>query len=241
MKISIITVCYNSEKTIRDTIESVLSQTYGDYEYLIIDGKSSDSTLDIINSFRDKRIKLISENDKGLYDAMNKGIMMSTGDVIGIVNSDDVLYDENVFQKIADNYHDGTEILYGNIKYYNEDFSKVVRDYISGIGKDPSWCPAHPSMYVRREVFERIGMYDLQYKINADYDFMVRCNINKVKYQYLNIYFVKMRYGGVSNGFEGYRKNFIECYKVLKNNNVSFPLLRTIKRSIHTIIQIIKH
>ena len=241
MKISIITVCYNSEKTIRDTVESVLSQTYPDYEYLIIDGKSSDSTLEIINEYKDERIKLVSEKDKGLDDAMNKGIRMSTGDIVGIINSDDVLYDENIFQAIVDNYKDDTEILYGNIKYYNEDFSKVIRDYISGIGKDPSWCPAHPSMYVRREVFDRIGMYDLQYRINADYDFMVRCNINKVKYQYLNIYFVKMRYGGVSNGFEGYRKNFIECYKVLKNNNVSFPLLRTLKRSIHTIIQIIKH
>ena len=241
MKISIITVCYNSEKTIRDTIESVLSQTYPDYEYLIIDGKSSDSTLTIINEYKDERIKLISEKDKGLYDAMNKGVELSTGDIIGIVNSDDVLYDDNVFQNIIDNYHDETEIMYGNIKYYNEDFSKVVRDYISGTSNGLEWCPAHPSMYVRRDVFDRIGMYDLQYKINADYDFMVRCNINKVKYQYLNIYFVKMRYGGVSNGFEGYRKNFIECYKVLKNNNVSFPLLRTLKRSVHTIIQIIKH
>ena len=241
MKITIITVCYNSEKTIRDTIESVLSQTYPDYEYLIIDGKSSDSTLSIINEYKDERIKLVSEKDKGLYDAMNKGIGLSTGDIIGIVNSDDVLYDENVFQNIIDNYHDDTEIMYGNIKYYNEDFSKVVRDYISGTSNGLEWCPAHPSMYVRREVFDRIGKYDLQYKINADYDFMVRCNINKVRYQYLNIYFVKMRYGGVSNGFEGYRKNFIECYKVLKNNNVSFPLLRTLKRSVHTIIQIIKH
>lgn len=241
MKITIITVCYNSEKTIRDTIESVLSQTYPDYEYLIIDGKSSDSTLSIINEYKDERIKLVSEKDKGLYDAMNKGIGLSTGDIIGIVNSDDVLYDENVFQNIIDNYHDDTEIMYGNIKYYNEDFGKVVRDYISGTSNGLEWCPAHPSMYVRREVFDRIGKYDLQYKINADYDFMVRCNINKVRYQYLNIYFVKMRYGGVSNGFEGYRKNFIECYKVLKNNNVSFPLLRTLKRSVHTIIQIIKH
>ena len=241
MKISIITVCYNSEKTIRDTIESVLCQTYPDFEYLIIDGKSSDSTLDIINSFNDDRIKLISEKDKGLYDAMNKGIELSTGDIIGIVNSDDVLYDENVFQNIVDNYRDDTEIMYGNIKYYNDDFSKVVRDYISGTSNSLDWCPAHPSMYVRREVFDRIGMYDLQYRINADYDFMVRCNINKIRYQYLNIYFVKMRYGGVSNGFEGYRKNFIECYKVLKNNNVIFPLLRTLKRSVHTIIQIIKH
>ena len=142
---------------------------------------------------------------------------------------------------IIDNYDEDTEILYGNIKYYNEDFSKVVRDYVSGIGKSPAWCPAHPSMYVRREVFDRLGMYDLQYKINADYDFMVRCNINKVRYKYLNRYFVKMRYGGVSNGFEGYLKNFVECYKVLKNNGVSFPLCRTIQRSIHTIIQIIRH
>ena len=237
MKISIITVCYNSEKTIRDTIESVFSQTYKDYEYIIVDGKSTDSTLDIIKEY--DNIKLISEKDKGFYDAMNKGIKIATGDIIAIINSDDVLYDENVFQTVIDEYDDDTDIIYANIKYYNEDFSKVIRDYVSGTKKNNAWCPAHPSLYIRKEVFDKIGYYNLDYKIVSDYDFMVRCNINNIRYKYVNKYFVKMRYGGMSNGLKGYLINFKECYFILKNNNVSFPLMRTVGRSLHTIKQLL--
>ena len=237
MKISIITVCYNSEKTIRDTIESVLSQTYKDYEYLIIDGKSKDNTVNIIKDYPD--IILISEKDNGLYDAMNKGIKMSTGDIIGIINSDDILYDENVFQTIADNYKEDTEILYANIKYYNEDFTKVIRDYISGEKKNNSWMPAHPTLYIRKEVFNKIGYYNTDYKITSDYDFVVRCNTNNIKYQYLDTYLVKMRYGGVSNGLKGYLLNFKESYKTLLLNKVPFPLINTIGRGFGTFKQII--
>ena len=237
MKISIITVCYNSEKTIKDTIESVLSQTYKDYEYIVVDGQSKDSTLNIIKEYRD--IKLISEKDNGLYDAMNKGIMMATGDIIGIINSDDILYDESVFQTIIDNYDEDTEILYGDVKYYNEDFTEVIRDYISGPKKNNAWCPAHPTMYIKKAVFDKIGFYNIAYRITSDYDFIVRCNVNNIRYKYINKYLVKMRYGGVSNGIKGYLINFKECVKVLRVNGVSFPLFRTIERSLHTIKQLI--
>ena len=237
MKISLITVCYNSEKTIRDTIESVMKQTYKDYEYIIVDGQSNDSTLDIINEYKD--IILISEKDKGLYDAMNKGIKKATGDIIGILNSDDILYDENVFRDIVDNFDEDTQILYGDVKYYNEDFSEVIRDYISGEKKNNAWCPAHPTMYIRKEVFEKIGLYDLRYRIVSDYDFIVRCNVNNIRYKYLRQYLVKMRYGGVSNGLKGYLINFRECCMVLIKNRVPFPVLHTIGRSIHTIRQLL--
>ena len=237
MKISIITVCYNSEKTIRDTIESVLNQTYKDYEYIIVDGQSKDSTLDIINEY--KAINLISEKDNGLYDAMNKGIQKATGDIIGIINSDDVLYDENVFQTIIDNYDDATEILYGDVKYYDEDFNEVIRDYVSGEKENNAWCPAHPTMYIRKEVFDKIGLYDTKFRIVSDYDFIVRCNVNNIRYKYVKQYLVKMRYGGVSNGLKGYLINFKECCKVLKKNRVSFPVLHTIGRSLHTIKQLL--
>lgn len=234
MKISIITVCFNSEKTIKDTIDSVLNQTYKDFEYLIIDGKSSDTTLDIIKSYKDPRIKLLSEKDNGLYDAMNKGIKLSTGDIIGIINSDDILYDNNVFKTVIDNYDDNTDILHGNVQYLDESLAKIIRDYVPGENYKDYWCGAHPSMYIRKEVYSTIGLYNTNYKIAADYDFMVRCNINNIKYKYINKYFVKMRYGGTSNGLKGYFNNFKECVKVLKRNGVPFPLIKTIIRTFIT-------
>ena len=240
MKITIITVCVNAEKTIKDTIESVLKQSYKDFEYIIVDGKSSDDTLKIISKYQDKRIKLISEKDKGLYDAMNKGIKLATGDIIGTINSDDILASENIFQTVIENFDENTDVIYANIKYYNEDFSKVKRDFISGTKENEYFCPAHPSMYVRKEIYQRIGTYNTSYKIASDFDFMVRCNLNNVRYKYIDKYFVYMRYGGKSNGFVGYLENYKECFEVLRQNKVSFPLTKTTLRSIHTIKQIIR-
>ena len=240
MKITIITVCVNAEKTIKDTIESVLKQSYKDFEYIIVDGKSSDDTLKIISKYDDKRIRLISEKDKGLYDAMNKGIKLATGDIIGTINSDDILASEDVFQTVIDNFDENTDVIYANIKYYNEDFSKVKRDFISGTKENDYFCPAHPSMYVRKQIYEKIGTYNINYKIAADFDFMVRCNLNNVRYKYIDKYFVYMRYGGKSNGFVGYLENYKECFEILRQNKVTFPLTKTTMRSIHTIKQIIK-
>ena len=240
MKITIITVCVNAEKTIKDTIESVLKQSYKDFEYIIVDGKSSDDTLKIISKYKDKRIRLISEKDKGLYDAMNKGIKLATGDIIGTINSDDILASEDVFQTVIDNFDENTDVIYANIKYYNEDFSKVKRDFISGTKESDYFCPAHPSMYVRKQIYEKIGTYNINYKIAADFDFMVRCNLNNVRYKYIDKYFVYMRYGGKSNGFVGYLENYKECFEILRQNKVAFPLTKTTMRSIHTIKQIIK-
>lgn len=241
MKISIITVCYNAEKTIEDTIKSVLDQTYDDYEYIIVDGKSNDNTLNIINNYlNNNHIKLISEKDKGLYDAMNKGINNATGDIIATINSDDVLYDKNIFSTVINNYDDKTDIIYGDILYCDNNLDKTIRNYISGDKNSDYWCPAHPSMYVRKNVFNKLGQYNIDYKICADYDFMVRCNKNNISFKYVKQYFVKMRYGGTSNGLIGYINNFNECYKVLKSNNIKYPLLKTIKRTFHTINQLIK-
>ena len=240
MKISIITVCYNAEKTIKDTIESVLKQSYTNFEYIIVDGKSSDNTLNIISKYQDNRIRLISEKDNGLYDAMNKGINMAKGDIIATLNSDDILANGNIFQTVIDNFDKNTDVIYANIKYFNEDFSKVKRDFISGTKENDYFCPAHPSMYVRKEVYQRIGAYNTNYKIAADFDFMVRCNTHNIRYKYVDEYFVYMRYGGKSNGFVGYLENYKECLKILRKNKVSFPLTKTTLRSIHTIKQIIK-
>ena len=191
LKITIITVCFNSEKTIEETIKSVLSQTYNNYEYLIIDGSSKDKTLDIIKKYEplfEGKMKPISEPDNGLYDAMNKGIKLATGDIIGIINSDDILINSNIFNRIVINYKKDTDVLYGNLIYCNETLKTPIRDYISGKKDSLTWCPAHPTMYIRKEVFNKIGYYDLSFKMCADYDFMVRLNKNNFKFQYLDEY-----------------------------------------------------
>ncbi|MGM9834529.1 MAG: glycosyltransferase family 2 protein [Bacilli bacterium] len=241
MKISLITVCYNSKDTIEDTLKSVLDQTYKNYEYIIVDGKSNDNTIDIVNKYKKKfgnKLRVISEKDKGLYDAMNKGINLATGEIIGILNSDDILANKNVFQKIVDNYDEETDILYGDLLYCNEDFTKVVRNYISGENKSLTFCPAHPTMYVRKKVYDKVGKYDIEFKVDADYDFMIRANKAKCKFKYLHEYLVLMRIGGTSNGIKGYLKNFKDCYYVLKNNDIDFPLTKTVFKSFKTLKQI---
>lgn len=241
MKISLITVSYNSEKTIEDTINSVLCQTYNNYEYIIVDGKSSDKTLEIIKKYEKKfkgKLKYISEEDNGLYDAMNKGIKLTTGDIIGILNSDDILANYNVFQKIIDNYDKDTDIIYGDVLYCNQDFTKVERNYISGENKSLTFCPAHPTMYIRKEIYNEFGLYNIDFKVDADYDFMIRLNKGKCKFKYLYDYLVLMRLGGTSNGIKGYLKNFKDCYYVLKKNKIKFPFLKTISKSLKTIKQI---
>jgi len=242
MKISIITVCFNSEKTIEDTIKSVLSQTYQNYEYLIIDGKSSDNTLNIVKKYEPLfkgKMKWISEKDSGLYDAMNKGIKMTTGDVIGILNSDDILASENIFKTVIENWDSKTDIIYANVMYYNNDFTKVIRDYISGTKKNDAWCPAHPSMYVSKNVFNIIGLYNTEYKVCADYDFMVRCNIKNISYKYINEYFVFMRYGGTSNGIKGYINNLKDCLIILRSHNIKYSQTKLLFRVLKTLFQIL--
>ena len=182
----------------------------------------------------------MSEKDKGLYDAMNKGISMATGDIIGILNSDDVLANKDVFKKIVSTYKDKTDILYADVLYVDEKLEIPIRDYISGENKSKSWCPAHPTMYIRKKVFDQIGNYNLKYKVSADYDFMIRLNINKYKFQYLKEYLVLMRMGGVSNGADGYIKGFKDAKSILKDNNISFPVVRIAKRFLSTILQYIR-
>ncbi len=209
MKISIITVAYNSAESIGETIRSVLAQTYRDIEYLVIDGRSTDNTLDIIKEFEPLfggRLRYVSERDNGIYDAMNKGIRLCTGDVVGILNSDDYFTDDNVVSRIADAFaSDGTiDAVYGDVHFIHADEpDKIVRYYSSAMFH-PFWLrfgfmPAHPSFYVRREVYESYGGYSLDYKIAADYDMMVRLfHKGRIKAKYLKHDFVTMRTGGIS-------------------------------------------
>ena len=242
MKISLITVCYNSEKTIEDTLKSVLNQTYENYEYIIVDGLSKDNTLSIIKQYEFKfngKLKYISEKDNGLYDAMNKGIKLATGDMVGILNSDDILYDQNVFDLINKSFAKNIDGVYSNLVLMNNDFTKITRNFKSKkITKKKGFHPPHPTLYVKKDIYNKYGNYNINYKIAADLDFMYRIINNNVNLKYIDSYFVKMRTGGLStNGLKGYYKNFKESYKVLKNNNRKFPLLTNIYRIYDNLIK----
>ena len=209
MKISIITASYNSAATIGKTIESVLGQTYKDIDYWIIDGQSTDGTIDIIRSYEplfEGRLHYVSERDRGIYDAMNKGIKLCSGDVVGILNSDDYFTEADVVGRIAEAFHlhPAIDAVYGDVHFIHpSEPDKVVRYYSSAMFH-PFWLrfgfmPAHPSFYVRREVYQKHGDYSLDYKIAADYDMMVRLfHKGRIKAHYIKYDFVTMRTGGVS-------------------------------------------
>ena len=248
MKISIITATYNSEKTVKDTIESILGQTYTDYEHIIIDGASKDHTMEIVKSYEKAyagRLRYISEKDSGLYDAMNKGIKMATGDIIGILNSDDIYATKDVLQIIVDTFTktncDGS---YGNLIFMDSQTMSIPqRIWKSEKGDvNKGWHPAHPTLYLRKEVYEKIGLFSLDYRIAADYDFMIRMLQDKtIQLSYINQDIVYMRAGGVStNGIRGYIKNLKEAHQVLKKNHIPHVYLVDIRRIVKTIKQVVK-
>lgn len=210
-KISVVTVCFNSAATIRDTLESVQNQTYPNIEHVIIDGGSSDGTMDIIREYEDKLGAYVSEPDKGLYDAMNKGIRIATGDIIGILNSDDFFEKPDVIAVIAKEFQKeaGVDIVFGNVVFVTPpDLHKVTRFYNSGHFRSWKlrfgWMPAHPATFVRRSVYEKFGAYRNDLKISADYEMFVRWLYRgKLRYRWVNRVIVRMRAGGVSTrGFK---------------------------------------
>ena len=208
MKFSIVTATYNSEATIKDTLESVLMQTFTDYEYIVKDGGSSDSTIDIIREYEPRfsgRMRWVSSRDKGLYDAINTGIKMASGDIVGIINSDDFFHRKDILQLVSDAFESSdVQAVYGDVRFVNPDnLEKTVR-YYSSAGFRPSkfrfgFMPAHPSFYTYRSNFEKYGYYKLGYKIAADYELLIRfLYTNRLSSKYLPIDFLKMRTGGIS-------------------------------------------
>lgn len=226
--ISIITITYNSAKTLPHTINSIRSQTYRNVEYIVVDGGSTDGTLDIVEANRDLVSKWVSEPDGGIYDAINKGIAMATGDYVGLLHADDMMADTNVLQSIhrAIDQH-RPDALYGDLDYIAADNSgRVIRRWISS-PFHPSmlkrgWMPPHPTLYVRREWFNRIGNYNQQMKIAADYDFILRL-FSKPELQtiYIPQCLVKMRVGGASNrSIKNILIKMKEDYQAIKNNQI---------------------
>lgn len=208
MKVSIITVSYNSAQTLGDTMKSVLEQTYHDIEYIVVDGGSTDNTIGIIQQYKSQfgdRMKWVSEKDNGIYDAMNKGIQMATGDVVGILNSDDFFTASDVIERMVAGFDsDNTDAVYGDIHFIHDgNPEKCVRYYSSKPFRPLflrfGFMPAHPSFYCRRALFDKAGLYKTDYKIGSDYEMMVRLFlVHKIRAKYLSIDFVTMRTGGAS-------------------------------------------
>lgn len=230
MKISIITATYNSGRTLRYTIESVLRQTYQDIEYLIVDGCSKDDTLEIVKDYESKfgdKMRWISEPDNGIYDAMNKGLRMATGDVVGILNSDDFYTSDDIVETIAANMSDEVDAVYGDIHFVEDaNLDKCVRYYTSKYFRPWQmrfgFMPAHPSFYCRRSVYEKYGRFDSTMGIAADFENLLRLIfINKIKIRYINKDFVTMRSGGAStSGWTSHKRILKEHLKAYKKNGV---------------------
>lgn len=241
MIISIITATYNSAKTVCDTFKSVLLQNYTNYEYIVIDGGSKDGTVDIIREYEplfSGRMKWISEPDKGIYDAMNKGIRMATGDVVGLLNSDDFYTSNNILARVASAFkNNNLDAVYGDIHFVNDcDLKKCVR-YYSSKPFQRWWMrfgfmPAHPSFYCKRSVYEKYGAFDLTYKVAADFECLLRLIfIHRIKTEYLPMDFVTMRTGGAStSGMASHKRIMHDHQLAFKKNgvysNVFFELLR---------------
>jgi len=206
VKVSIITITYNSEATLKDTIESVVNQSYNDIEYIIVDGKSTDNSLSIIESYKDKISKVISEKDKGLYDALNKGIALATGDLIGIIHSDDFYTNNFVIEKIVKSIEENnSDAVYADLYYVDKVYTnKIFRKWKSGnytYGQFINgWMPPHPTFFAKRSCYEKFGSFNLSFVSAADYELMLRfIHKHKIKLAYLPEFIIKMRVGGKSN------------------------------------------
>ena len=242
MKISVITVCFNSSKTILDTIKSVNNQSYTEIEHIFIDGVSNDNTLNIIKLNSKNNHILISEKDSGIYDAMNKGILIANGDIICILNSDDYLKNEFVLQKVVNEFNkSGADMVYGNIDYINKK-GNIVRFWDSSIYEINSfkmgWHPPHSSLFIKKIVYEKCGLFDADFKIAGDFDLMLRFfECHSVLSSYLNYTMVTMRLGGASNNFFGILKGGTELMKAFKKNEIKLSYFYLFRRYLLKIIK----
>lgn len=252
MKISIITVVYNNKETIQDAMNSVLSQDYDDIEYIIVDGGSTDGTVEIINEaikIHSKRnIELLSEKDNGIYDAMNKGINLATGDVIGILNSDDFYSSNQVIPIVVNEFMTkNVDSVFADLVYVKaDDVNKTVRYYSSAKFYPKKmaygWMPAHPTFFVKREVYEQYGLYKTNYQIAADYELVARFLVkNKISYSYIPKVLVKMRKGGAST--RNLKSNWIlnnEIIRACAENDIETNIIKVFSKYPTKIFQLAK-
>lgn len=248
MTISIITVCFNSQNYIRDSIESVLNQTYSHIEYIIIDGGSTDKTLDIIKSYDRRITKCISEKDNGIYHAMNKGLQMASGDYVGILNSDDFYINNNVIEKVVDELKKKkTDCLFADLIYVEgSNPKKQVRYWESKpfIKKSfrKGWHPPHPTFFVKNDIYKKLGYFNLQFKLSADFELMLRfLEKHEISSTYLPEPLIKMRLGGATNkNIRNIIIQNIECFRAFKLNNINVSVLYPAYRLFPKLTQYLK-
>lgn len=237
MKVSIITATYNSAETITDTLQSLNTQSYQDIEYIIIDGASKDNTLDIIKQQCARVATVISEPDKGIYDALNKGVQAASGDIVGFLHSDDLFAYPDAVKDIVSTFVDsGCDAAYADLEYVSKhDTNNIIRLWKSGQYKRDKlkngWMPPHPTFYMKRDLYCKFGFFDLSFKIAADYDSLLRYLwANKVKMAYLPKVIIKMRVGGASNcSLKNIIQKTKEDIEALKNNRIFWPRALLIK------------
>lgn len=247
MKITVITPVFNGQDTIESCIESVLIQSYPDKEYVIVDGGSTDNTVDILKTYKDKSLKWISEKDKGLYDAFNKGIMMATGDVVCFLCADDMYEHKNVLQIIADTFisHPETDMVYGDIIYVDkDDLSKIKRYWKSSPFKPglfkKGWLPPNTALFIKRSAFLTHGLFSLDYRMAGDYEMQYRFFEKlRIPSVYISNIMVRMRSGGMSNSnLQGMYKSLKECYDALNSHGARFSFLYIINTLFYRIKQV---
>ena len=245
LKISIITVTYNSERYLEECIRSVVNQTHPDIEHIIVDGGSTDRTLNIIQDHRGHLAQWISEKDEGMYDALNKGMAMATGDVIGILNSDDIFASRDVVASIVENFTaHRVDSIYGDLVYVHPENTQHVMRIWKGFNYKRSkfaygWMPAHPTFYIRRELVKKLGGYETHYFTASDFEFMARYLYkNRISSHYIPKFLVKMRAGGQSNNsIKSRLRANRRDYLAMKRNGFKFPLISSVLKPLRKLPQ----
>jgi glycosyltransferase len=247
MLVSIITATYNSSNTLEHCIKSVLAQTYKNIEYIIIDNCSTDGTLDIAKTHANGIDRIVSEPDKGIYDALNKGIKLASGDIIGILHADDFYASPNVIEQVVEQFNSsGTDAVYGDLQYVNKNNpKKIVRNWVAGEYSQKKllngWMPPHPTLFIKRACYKKFGYFNLCYKISADYELILRfLGKNQITLSYLHQVLVKMRTGGTSNkSLKNIINKSLEDLKAMKEHQIgNFYML--VKKNLRKVNQFFK-
>lgn len=248
MKVSIITVVYNNKVTITDAIESVLSQDYLDIEHIIIDGLSTDGTQEIIRSYGDKITHFVSEKDNGIYDAMNKGITLASGDIVGILNSDDFYVNHGVISTIVKEFEaKNVDSVFADLVFIKKEApQKIVRYYDSSYCNPKrfsyGWMPAHPTFFVKRDIYSRYGLFKTDYKIASDYELFTRFLVKyKISYSYIPKVIIKMRTGGIST--KGFKSSWIlnkEVVRACAENGIKTNIFKIYSKYFIKVFQLLR-